>query len=148
MECANPNFVTQVMLKSCMNKENCGKKLHIMSILSWKIEGLRKKSTERMKLPCFHFSLVWSSFLIPNTNFMLLNYTTSKRKRLFVTSRAVKWNSLSIKAIYILLSVPLGTRVKFILKSADISLTVEPCLTTTPFIRPPRYYGHILSNQT
>ena len=26
--------------------------------------------------------------------------------------------------------------------------TVEPRLTTTPFIRPPRYYGHILSNQT
>ena len=26
--------------------------------------------------------------------------------------------------------------------------TVEPCLTTTPFIRPPRYYDHILSNQT
>ena len=25
--------------------------------------------------------------------------------------------------------------------------TVEPRLTTTPFIRPPRYYGHILSNQ-
>ena len=24
---------------------------------------------------------------------------------------------------------------------------MEPCLTTTPFIRPPRYYGHILSNQ-
>ena len=27
-------------------------------------------------------------------------------------------------------------------------LTVEPRLTTTPFIRPPGYYGHILSNQT
>ena len=27
-------------------------------------------------------------------------------------------------------------------------VTVEPRLTTTPFIRPPRYYGHILSNQT
>ena len=26
--------------------------------------------------------------------------------------------------------------------------TVEPRLTTTQFIRPPRYYGHILSNQT
>ena len=26
--------------------------------------------------------------------------------------------------------------------------TVEPRLTTTPLIRPPRYYGHILSNQT
>ena len=26
--------------------------------------------------------------------------------------------------------------------------TVEPSLTTTPFIRPPRYYDHILSNQT
>ena len=26
--------------------------------------------------------------------------------------------------------------------------TVEPRLTTTPFVRPPRYYGHILSNQT
>ena len=26
--------------------------------------------------------------------------------------------------------------------------TVEPRLTTTPFIRPPRYYDHILSNQT
>ena len=26
--------------------------------------------------------------------------------------------------------------------------TVEPRLTTSPFIRPPRYYGHILSNQT
>ena len=25
--------------------------------------------------------------------------------------------------------------------------TVEPRLTTTPFMRPPRYYGHILSNQ-
>ena len=25
-------------------------------------------------------------------------------------------------------------------------ITVEPRLTTTPFIRPPRYYGHILSN--
>ena len=25
---------------------------------------------------------------------------------------------------------------------------VEPRLTTTPFIRPPRYYSHILSNQT
>ena len=29
-----------------------------------------------------------------------------------------------------------------------LSSTVEPRLTTTPFIRPPRYYGHILSNQT
>ena len=29
-----------------------------------------------------------------------------------------------------------------------IIITVEPRLTTTPFIRPPRYYGHILSNQT
>ena len=26
--------------------------------------------------------------------------------------------------------------------------TVEPRLTTTSFIRPPRYYSHILSNQT
>ena len=26
--------------------------------------------------------------------------------------------------------------------------TVEPRLTTTPFLRPPRYYGHILPNQT
>ena len=26
--------------------------------------------------------------------------------------------------------------------------TVEPRLMTTPFIRAPRYYGHILSNQT
>ena len=26
--------------------------------------------------------------------------------------------------------------------------TVEPRLTTIPFIRPPRYYGYILSNQT
>ena len=26
--------------------------------------------------------------------------------------------------------------------------TEEPRLTTTPFIRPPRYYDHILSNQT
>ena len=26
-------------------------------------------------------------------------------------------------------------------------ITVESRLTTTPFIRPPRYYGHILSNQ-
>ena len=26
--------------------------------------------------------------------------------------------------------------------------TVEPRLTTTLFIRPPRYYSHILSNQT
>ena len=26
--------------------------------------------------------------------------------------------------------------------------TVEPRLTTTLFIRPPCYYGHILSNQT
>ena len=30
----------------------------------------------------------------------------------------------------------------------DLVTTVEPRLTTTPFIRPPRYYGHILSNQT
>ena len=29
-----------------------------------------------------------------------------------------------------------------------LSSTVEPRLTTTPFIRPARYYGHILSNQT
>ena len=26
--------------------------------------------------------------------------------------------------------------------------TVEPRLTTTLFLRPPRYYGHILPNQT
>ena len=26
--------------------------------------------------------------------------------------------------------------------------TVEPRLTTTPFIRPSRYYGHFFSNQT
>ena len=31
--------------------------------------------------------------------------------------------------------------------SSVISTTVEPLLTTTLFIRPPRYYGHILSNQ-
>ena len=30
---------------------------------------------------------------------------------------------------------------------AGFCCTVEPRLTTTPFIRPPRYYGHILSNQ-
>ena len=29
----------------------------------------------------------------------------------------------------------------------ELESTVEPRLTTTPFIRPPRYYGHILSNQ-
>ena len=35
-----------------------------------------------------------------------------------------------------------------ILDSVELLDTVEPRLTTTPFIRPPRYYGHILSNQT
>ena len=32
--------------------------------------------------------------------------------------------------------------------SAPFTGTVEPRLTTTPFLRPPRYYGHILPNQT
>ena len=73
-----------------------------------------------MKLPCFHFSLVLSSFFIPNHNFMLFNYTKSKRKRLLVTSRAVKWNSLSRKQYTYYFPCPVGTRVKFILKSADI----------------------------
>ena len=36
----------------------------------------------------------------------------------------------------------------FYLKFCFRYYTVEPRLTTTPFIRPPRYYGHILSNQT
>ena len=30
----------------------------------------------------------------------------------------------------------------------SVKNTVEPRLTTTSFMRPPRYYGHILSNQT
>ena len=31
---------------------------------------------------------------------------------------------------------------------SEFGSTVEPRLTTTPFLRPPRYYGHILSTQT
>ena len=44
-------------------------------------------------------------------------------------------------------SVEVFERSKIILVEI-FSDTVEPRLTTTPFIRPPCYYGHILSNQT
>ena len=37
-----------------------------------------------------------------------------------------------------------GSRIKI----SETLHTVEPRLTTTPFIRPSRYYGHIFSNQT
>ena len=36
---------------------------------------------------------------------------------------------------------------RFIPKGFELG-TVEPRLTTTPFTRPPRHYGHILSKQT
>ena len=66
------------------------------------------------------FAGVIQFFFIPNPNFMLFNYTKSKRKPLFVTSTALKWNSLSRKQYTYYFPCPLGTRVKFILKSADI----------------------------
>ena len=54
----------------------------------------------------------------------------------FHSARHQNRNAVSLKPLLLIFS------------SITISSTVEPRLTTTPFIRPPRYYGHILSNQT
>lgn len=85
----------------------------------------RSRDCERNPLkewnyPAFIFRWCYPVFFIPNPNFMLFNYTKSKRKPLFVTSTALKWNSLSRKQYTYYFPCPLGTRVKFILKSADI----------------------------
>ena len=85
----------------------------------------RSRDCERNPLkewnyPAFIFRWCYPVFLIPNSNFMLFNYSKSKRKPLFVASTALKWNSLSRKQYTYYFPCPLGTRVKFILKSADI----------------------------
>ena len=67
-----------------------------------------------------------------------------------INKLTMEWRD-GLMAITVRVCVQVGAPEQYGFRSKLLFLTlntVEPRLTTTPFIRPPRYYGHILSNQT
>ena len=100
------------------------------------MEGLRFPSLVHFFFRCFHPSFYEPFLLIPHVFFPF-----SLRVLMFSLDFPVKY--------FPLLSYPVSPEQISLTLSSHVQLsTVEPRLTTTPFIRPPRYYGHIPSNQT